>query len=278
MSVRAVAEKDFRDAIRSRLMVAVAVLFVLFTGGGVAIGSAIGLAGGDAVGLILTIMLAATGLFVPLIALGVTFRSIAGERDSGSLKLLLSLPNSRLDVVLGKFIGRSAVVTVAIVVGFLAMLLASVVAFDGGFAADIIGVYMLSTLLFGIAFVAIGVSVSSFTKSTFLAAVGSLGLFVVFQYAWSVIIQLLIYVANGFELPGLNEPTPEWAELLLVLSPTNAYSQATRWLVNRVAEGAEAQNTADAFYLEPWFGFVVLALWMVVPLAVGYLRFEGSDL
>ena len=37
MSVLAVAEKDFRDAIRSRLMIGVALLFVVFTGGGIAL-------------------------------------------------------------------------------------------------------------------------------------------------------------------------------------------------------------------------------------------------
>ena len=57
-----------------------------------------------------------------------------------------------------------------------------------------------------------------------------------------------------------------------------AFLQSTEWLVNRVADSQEAQQTsADAFYLEPWFGFVVLALWIVLPLVVGYLRFESAD-
>ena len=32
------------------------------------------------------------------------------------------------------------------------------------------------------------------------------------------------------------------------------------------------------FYLEPWFGFVILAGWVVVSLGLGYLRFQRTDL
>ncbi|MFQ3319475.1 MAG: ABC-2 type transport system permease protein [Natronomonas sp.] len=281
MSWLAVAEKDFHDAIRSRLMIGVAVLFVLFTVGGVAGGSALGLAGGDALGLILQLMLLATGTFVPIIAIAVSYRAIAGELESGSLKLLLSLPNSRSDIVIGKFLGRSAVVGLAVVIGFLAMLIASAAAFDSGFDINVFFAYMLSTLLLALVFVSIAVSVSAFTASTFPAALGSFGIFVLFQYAWTFVIRILLYAANGFERPGIGQAPPDWAEVVFVLNPTNAYSQATRWLLNRVSDSQQAQQAqqaADSFYLEPWFGFIVLAIWIFVPLAVGYLRFESVDL
>ncbi|PSQ14909.1 hypothetical protein BRC99_02040 [Halobacteriales archaeon QS_7_69_60] len=102
MSVLAVAEKDFRDAVRSRLMIVVAVMFVALTGGGVLLATT---AGGEAsLGILGAIgaLRSGTAIFVPIIALGIAYRAIAGEQASGSLKLLLSLPNSRLDVVLGK--------------------------------------------------------------------------------------------------------------------------------------------------------------------------------
>jgi len=56
--------------------------------------------------------------FVPMLGLAISYAAIAGERDSGSIKLLLSLPNSRRDVILGKFIGRCAVLTIAILSGY----------------------------------------------------------------------------------------------------------------------------------------------------------------
>ncbi len=278
MSWRAVAEKDFRDSIRSRLMVAVAVLFVAFTGGGIALGSAFGIEQGAVVGLILQVLLSGMSIFIPLIGIGIAYQAIAGERESGSLKLLLSLPNSRLDVVVGKFLGRSAVLSVAVVIGFVSMLLATAITFDGDVQAEVILTFMFAVLLLAIVFVSIAVSVSAFARSTFAAAIGGFGLFVVFQFAWGGLIFLLRYVANGFETPAFGSELPAWAEVLYVVNPMTGWQQATAWLLRRVSDEQSTQQAADAFYLEPWFGFVVLAFWVALPLAVGYFRFESTDL
>jgi len=32
------------------------------------------------------------------------------------------------------------------------------------------------------------------------------------------------------------------------------------------------------FYLQEWFGVVVLLFWLAVPVAIGYYRFERTDL
>ena len=277
MSIRAVAEKDFRYAIRSRLMIAVAVMFVAFTGGGVALGAASEFGGDSALAVITILMLRGTSVFIPIIALGIAFKSIAGERESGSLKVLLSLPNSRLDVVIGKFIGRTAVVSVAVVVGFLSLLIAAAIAFSGDL--DVMGIvgFMLAALLLGIVFVSIAVSLSAFTKSTFGAAVGAGSVFVLFQFAWAGLVFLLRYAVNGFDWPSGERP--DWAEVLTSVNPMEGWRTSANWLINKLAESGETgQNGADAFYLEPWFGFVVLVLWIVLPLVVGYLRFEYSDL
>ena len=278
MSWQAVTKKDFRDSIRSRLMIAVAVIFVAFTGGGIALGSAFGIESGAITVLIISVLLSGMSIFIPLIAIGIAYRSIAGERDSGSLKLLLSLPNSRLDVVIGKFLGRSAVLSVAVVIGFVSMLLATAITFDGDVQPEVILTFMLAVLLLTIVFVSIAVSVSAFARSTFAAAIGGFGLFVVFQFAWGGLIFLLRYVANGFETPGFGAEPPAWAEVLYVVNPMTGWQQATAWLLRRVSEEQSAQQAADAFYLEPWFGFIVLAFWIALPLAVGYLRFESTDL
>lgn len=280
MSWVAVAEKDFRDAIRSRLILVVAGLFVLFTAGGAGIGKALGLGGGDAVGLIMFVMLSATGIFVPIIAIGLSYRSIAGERDTGSLKILLSLPNSRADVVLGKFVGRSAVLTVTVVVGFTAGLVAMVAAFagQGEFGFPSYAAFMLTTLLLGLVFVSITVGISAFTTSTFRAAVGAVGIFVVFEWLWNILARVIWYAANGFEQPQLGQEPPDWLEFVYLLNPNISYSQATSWLIDQVASTDQQPTNLDPFGLEPWFGFVVLAWWIALPLAVGYLRFEATDL
>lgn len=278
MSWQAVAKKDFRDAIRSRLMIAVAVIFVAFTGGGIAMGSAFGIESGAVVVLILQVLLSGMSIFIPLIAIGIAYQAIAGERATGSLKLLLSLPNSRRDVVVGKFLGRLGVLSVAVVIGFVSMLIATAITFDGDVQASVVLTFMLAVLLLATVFVSIAVSVSAFSETTFAAAIGGFGLFVLFQFAWGGLIFLLRYVVNGFEVPGFAEAPPAWAEVLFVVNPMTGWQQATAWLLRRVADEQQPQEAAEAFYLEPWFGFVVLAFWIVLPLVVGYLQFESSDL
>jgi len=125
MSALTVAKKDFRDAIRSRTLLALIVLFAIFTAGGAYVSTLIGgllsnanPAGSQSALDLIFALLTPASLLVPVIGLLAGYKAIAGERESGSLKFLLGLPHSRRDVVLGKVIGRAAVVTVAILIGF----------------------------------------------------------------------------------------------------------------------------------------------------------------
>lgn len=290
MSWTAVAEKDFRDAIRSRLLIALTVLFALFSVGLAYFVSQIDQqiqAQQQIVGEVTTLVLISNfagpvSIFIPIVAIAASYRAIAGERQSGSLKLLLSLPNDRLDVVAGKFAGRAGVVTVALLIGFAIGLVATALLTSTFSVLDYL-IFVLVSLLLGFVYVSISVGVSAFTTSTSRAAYGSFGIFLVFQFLWQVVVLAFMYVANGLELPAGREDLPEWvfnaSELLLLVNPAEGYRQGVRWVMRRVNDSAETQQPADVpFYAEDWFGFVFLALWIVVPLTIGYLRFKSSDL
>ena len=95
----------------------------------------------------------------------------------------------------------------------------------------------------------------------------------VFQFLWSSLAQGVAYAVNGFSFEGIEEGDAvfELFQVLTILDPTAAYQQGTLWVVRRLADSGE--STPDlAFYLQDWFGFIVMALWIVVPLAVGYTR------
>ena len=287
MSWKAVAEKDFRDAIRSRLLIVLTALFALFAGGASYVVSEIqppqeaALTGEVTTFFLILGLVSATAVFIPLVAIAAAYRSLAGERDSGSLKLLLSLPNSRRDVVVGKFLGRSAVVSVALLVGFAVGLVATAVLADAFSPLEYIA-FVAVSLLFAFVFVSIAVGVSAFTSSTSRAAYGAFGLFIVFQFLWGLIAQSVVYVLNGFSFEGLEEGDTllDLFDFLVIIDPTTAYQQGTLWTIRLIDESEEAQQAAaDApFYLQDWFGFVVMIFWIVAPLAVGYLRFNRSDL
>ena len=287
MSWRAVAQKDFRDAIRSRLLIVLTALFVLFSAGAAYLVTEIdppgqaALTGEVTTVLLITGLVSATAVFIPIVSIAAAYRSLAGERDSGSLKLLLSLPNSRLDVLVGKFLGRSGVVAVALLVGFAVGMVVTAVLADAFSPLEYV-VFVLVSMLFAFVFVAITVGISAFTSSTSRAAYGAFGLFVVFQFLWGTLAQGVAYAANGFSFEGIEEGDAVFNlfQFLTALDPTAAYQQGTLWVVRRLDESGELDEAAAGlpFYLQDWFGFIIMALWIAIPLAVGYARFESSDL
>jgi hypothetical protein len=124
--------------------------------------------------------------------------------------------------------GRAAVVGVAVLVGFVSILVAAPLAFSGDVQVAGIVMYMLSTMLLAVVFVSIAVSVSAFAESTFGAAVGTGSFFVLFQFAWRGVVELLRWVVNGFEHPGFMTELPDWAEVVIVLNPMTAYQRQRR--------------------------------------------------
>ena len=280
MSWMVVAKKDFRDAIRSKTLWALSVLFVLFAGGFTYIfwfipqlvGQQNLPAAGPTVGLINGLS-GSAGLLVPLAGLLIGYKSIVGERDSGSLKLLLGLPHSRRDVILGKLIGRTAVVAVAILIGFAAGAVIAFLLYDS-FAFGAFIIYTLLTVLLGLVFVAIAVGFSAAMRSASWALLGVISLFVLFVFVWGFIPLLIRFILNGFAMPNLVS-RPDWAAFVSLLNPTTAYGYASAALIPELPTMIP-ENVP--FYLQDWFGFVILAAWIVVPLLLGYFRFAATDL
>jgi ABC-2 type transport system permease protein len=279
VSTLAVARKDFRDALRSRVLLGLTGLFVLFVAGASYFFARIqpGPGGGDPTALVLIFsLLTPASLLVPIIGLALGYKSIAGERESGRIKLLLSLPHSRLDVVFGKTLGRTGVLVVPILVGF-AVGAAVIFWQSSRFTPANYLAFAFVTVLLGLAFIAIGIAISAATTSTFRALIGGAGLLVLLEFLWGPLLLAVVYLVNGLALP--QQPPGDWYSFLQTVPPGSAYNSATRSLLpenpNALGLGGSAP---DVFYLQDWFGFVILAVWIIVPLALGYLRFERTDL
>lgn len=112
----ALATREYRLTVRSRWELGIALLFGLFTGAVVQFGAtAVGPGRFNAV----VATLAELGVYlVPLAALAMGYDAVVGAEETGSLELLLSLPITRRRFVLGTFLGRAAVLSGAILLGF----------------------------------------------------------------------------------------------------------------------------------------------------------------
>lgn len=295
MNVHVVAAKDFRDAVRSKMLWSLTGLLVVLIGV-VYIGS--WLWGDDTDPTFLAEALALPlQVIVPLLALIAGFMSIVGERRSGSIKLLLGLPPNRFDMVAGKLLGRLGVVSVAILVGGLVAAILSGV-FFGEVPLQTLASTIGVTLLLGGAFVGIAVGVSAAVATRGKAMASVIGAYILFVGFWNVIGGGLYRMIEG-EFP----PNPmfgdahlqPWVLFFQRLNPIEAYATVASALVDEQIFPLTLQfpNTVPTipqdrfeesiagevpFYLNEWLAVVVLLGWIVLPVVIGYIRFERSDL
>jgi ABC-2 type transport system permease protein len=306
MSWQAVARKEFRDAIRSRWLHGSTLFFALFLGGAAALffGVLIGpenrqvsnLFGFFAnLGVFSFSFPGLLALVLGFIALSTSYGSITGERETGSIKLLLSLPNSRLDAVVGKFLGRSAVVVAALLVGFLfvfVVLIATGTRLQlGSFVPQV-----ALTALLGMAFVSVGLGISALAGSNREATLATMGLYLVFAVLWGSVSEgipkLINYTADQVGAGGVSELTRvKLGVFLKYLNPLKAYETLAAELYYgparaRLVSATFGEQTALGpvlqesipVYFSGGFLFVVLLAWIALPVAVGYWAFDRDDL
>jgi ABC-2 type transport system permease protein len=306
MSWQAVARKEFRDAIRSRWLHGSTLFFALFLGGAAALffGVLLGPEGRQVsnlfgffanLGVFSFSFPSLLALVLGFIALSTSYGSITGERETGSIKLLLSLPNSRLDAVVGKLLGRSAVVVAALLVGFLvtfAVLIATGTRLQlGSFVPQV-----ALTALLGMAFVSIGLGISALASSNREATLATMGLYLVFAVLWGSVSEgipkLINYAAEQVGTGGVSEITRvKIGVFLKYLNPLKAYETLAAQLYYgpvqaRLVSATFGEQTALGpvleesvpFYFTGEFLFVILLAWIVAPAAVGYWVFERTDL
>ncbi|EJN59975.1 ABC transporter permease [Halogranum rubrum] len=272
MSWEAIARKDFEDAVRSWWLIGLTALFVLLTSGiAYFVRPPAGqTASSNDILNILSGTLVTT--LIPLIALIMAYSAIVGERETGSLKLLLSLPHSRADVVFGKVLGRSAAIATPIVVGFILPALALAIGpftFDAG---SYIG-YILLTALLGTVFVAIAVGFSAAVRSQQLATAGAMGLYLVFVPLWGAAqFPLQIYLQLSGGVPGWVPLTGQQLfRMIRLLNPTGSFKIVSGAFLNgELFSGGDV--TLQVAAIAMLFG------WLSLPPLLGLWRFEQADL
>ncbi|MDE2615235.1 MAG: ABC transporter permease subunit, partial [Burkholderiales bacterium] len=117
--IGAIAAKEFRERLRNRWIVAVAAVFAAFAlliaYFGAAQQGAVGFRGIEVTIASLTSLVI---YLIPLIVLLLGYDAIAGERERGSLDLLLALPITRFELLLGKYLGLAAAFAASTLAGF----------------------------------------------------------------------------------------------------------------------------------------------------------------
>jgi ABC-2 type transport system permease protein len=225
---------------------------------------------------------------VCILALIAGYVSIVDERRTGSIKLLLALPFERAEVLVGKILGRTAVISVGIAAGFVTIA-ASIVVLVGlaspfEFLWRFVGMF-LATVLLGAVYTTLSVSTSAIVSTRRRAMMAVLGLFLVTQAAWTGITQLVYSVFTGSGVPV--QPA-SWYLFLTYLSPSAAYTRVASFALpiarypglglDGVPRRAAQVQQSGAFYLSEYFAVLVLLLWAAGATLVAYTVFRNADL
>lgn len=262
-----IAGKEFRDRIRNRWVLAVTVVFTAFALVIAYFGAAQqGAVGFRSIEVTIASLASLVIYLVPLIALILGFDAIVGERERGSLDLLLSMPLTRLELLLGKFLGLSAALACSIVVGFgsVGVLLGTRLPAQAWFHY---AGFIVSSVLLGMAFLSLAVTVSVFATDRTRASGSAIALWFFFVLVFDLLL-LGALVATGGGVAADAFP------YLLLLNPADVF---------RILNIFGLEDVRTMYGLATVFppqlanagvlGGVMLA-WIVLPLAIATWRFR----
>jgi ABC-type transport system involved in multi-copper enzyme maturation permease subunit len=108
-------------------------------------------------------------MILSLFAIILVFDSFSGEREQGTLKLVLSNPAGRIRLFMGKFLGALITIAIPLSIGFLVVMilwgLSPRLSLDGSSWIGALLIYIVS-LIFLSSFLALGLFVSLFTRES----------------------------------------------------------------------------------------------------------------
>ncbi|WP_225336187.1 ABC transporter permease subunit [Halomicrobium urmianum] len=273
-----IARRDFADAARSKLLWGVTAVLIVAT-----LPAFNGLLGSQIID-----DAADAAAFVPMsfqfyvtpLAIIVAYRSIVGERSSGSLRLLFGHPVTRRDFVLGKTFSRIALV-VAVLLTATAALTVAIVATYGELPLLLLVVVAAYVAAYGAVMTTLTVGVSAAAETRLQSLTGMLGLFLVFGpfRLWhDLAIPAAALLFTGSTSPGISQldpgTWPTWYLYVQRLNPMETFTMTHGFVAGLVnsTSGSVGDTTVQLF------GLCVLLAWAVVPLMLGFRRFDRADL
>lgn len=209
-------------------------------------------------------------LMVPLLGLTIGAQALVADRQDGSLDYLLAQPVSPAEVFVGKYLGAALALLLILVFGFGLSAVAMAVRGTTGSLSGFL-VLVALTLLLGLAMLSVGYLISSGSPQTAAA----LGLALTLWLGFVIVGDLgLMGSALVMDLsPGT----------LLVASLANPLDAYKLVAVQTLQASLDVLGPAG-IYATRRFGSTLpalllglLALWVVVPLPIGYWLFKRTD-
>jgi Cu-processing system permease protein len=265
--VRVIAAKEFRDRIRNRWLLAVALIFSLFALAIAYFGTAqLGEVGFRSIDVTVASLVSLVIYLVPLIALILGYDAIVGEKERGSLELLLSMPITRFEILLGKYLGLSAALASSTAIGFGAGLLPLAADLSTGDVYHYAG-FVLSAILMGMAFLSISLLVSVITVDRVRASGVAIALWFFFVLIFDLLLMGALVVSQG------NLGSAVFAALLM-LNPADVFRLLNIFSSQQVQNMYGLATVMPDGLTSPAVLVTILLGWIVVPFFLANWRFK----
>jgi Cu-processing system permease protein len=265
--VRVIAVKEFRDRIRNRWLLAVALIFSLFALAIAYFGSAQqGEVCFHGIDVTVASLVSLVIYLLPLIALILGYDAIVGERERGSLELLLSMPITRFEILLGKYLGLAAALASSTVIGFGAGLLplaADLTTNDGYHYAG----FVFSAILMGLAFLSISMLVSVIALDRVRASGVAIALWFFFVLIFDLLLMGSLVVSQGNLGSGV-------FAAVLMLNPADVFRLLNIFSSQQVQSMYGLATVMPEGLTNPWVLLAIMLAWIVVPFSIANWRFK----
>ncbi|HEY6896152.1 MAG TPA: ABC transporter permease subunit, partial [Rhodocyclaceae bacterium] len=203
---------------------------------------------------------------IPLIALILGFDAIVGERERGSLDLLLSMPITRFELLVGKFLGLSAALAASTVVGFGLVGALLSVKMPAAALFHYAG-FVLSSVLLGMSFLSLAVMVSVFATDRTRASGAAIALWFFFVLVFDLLLLGGLVVSGG-------QVGVDVFPYLLLLNPADIFRILNIFGLEEVRTLYGLTTVFPDRLANPLLLGAMMVAWIVAPLGIAAWRFR----
>lgn len=274
MSALAIAAQEVRVGLRNRWVLATTLLMAALALSLALLGAApSGVVKADPLAVVVVSLASLTIFLVPLIALLLSFDAIVGEHERGTLMLLLAYPVARWQVVVGKVAGQVAILAVATVIGYGAAGVALAMKGNvGGESLAAFAAMVLTSVMLGASFVAIGCLASTLVRERATAAGIAVGAWLFFVLLYDTALLGVLVADQGRVV------NKTMLDALLLLNPADVYRLFNMSASHAVSVYSGMAGPGDPAALPAGVFLAVLAAWIVLPLALAVAAFRRRAL
>lgn len=265
--VHVIASKELRDRLRNLWVVAVALIFALFALAIAYLGSVQqGSVGFQSIDVTIASLVSLVIYLVPLIALILGYDTIVGEKERGSLELLRSMPITRFEILLGKYLGLSGALALATIVGFGAGLIPLTSAVTPNDVYHYAG-FVVSAILMGMAFLSLSLLVSVVAQDRMRASGVAVMLWFFFVLIFDLLLMGALVASHGKLGSALFGG-------LLMLNPADVFRLLNIFSSDQVQSMYGLATVMPERLTDPTVLVGVMLAWVVVPFLLAQSRFK----